>query len=181
MASIAQTTVPDDALLKTYRGGKHPERWGHYGDCFSVSVNHPVTLGEFVCSFYTSPVFRIERWVLRVLVAAASTDEQARAVAEGRGDTFAVWTVGERTADQLLMCDQYGKTRSWFRVVPQGQRGTVLQFGSAVAAKRAETGSRKMSHGFGVLLGFHRLYSRVLLAAARRRLVVGSHTENTRS
>jgi hypothetical protein len=127
-----------------------------------------VSLSEFVFAFYTSPVFRIERLLL-FLVGADSTDEQARAVAEGRGETFAVWTVGERTVDQLLMCDRYGKTRSWFRVVPRASGGTVLQFGSAVAARPTEMDSVKMSRGFGVLLGFHRLYSRVLLAAARRR------------
>lgn len=172
MRGIAQLPVADDALLKTYRGGGHPERWGRYGDCFSVPVDRAVTLSEFVFAFYTSPVFRIERWILRVLVRAPSSDEQAREIAEGRGDTFAVWTVGARTADQLLMCDRYGKTRSWFRVVPQ-TGGTVLQFGSAVAANRAETGSMKMSRWFGVLLGFHRLYSRVLLGSAMRRVMAG--------
>jgi hypothetical protein len=162
-------------LLKTYRGGKHPERWGHYGDCFSVQVDSSVTLGQFVFAFYTSPVFRIERLILRVLVGAASSDAQAREIAEGRGTAFAVWTVGERTATQLLMCDRYGKTRSWFRVAPQAAGGTLLQFGSAVAARPAKAESVKMSRGFGVLLGFHRFYSRVLLAAARRRvLAVGT-------
>jgi hypothetical protein len=167
---ITQEALADDALLKTYRGGKHPQRWGQYGDCFSVQVDGSVTLGEFVFAFYTSPAFRIERWILRVLVGAASSDEEARAVAEGRGETFAVWHVGARTEDQLLMCDRYGKTRSWFRVVPQDSGSTLLQFGSAVAARRAEAGAMEMSRGFGVLLGFHRLYSRVLLAAARRRV-----------
>ena len=103
MRGIAQQPVADDALLKTYRGGGHPERWGRYGDCFSVHVDGSVTLSQFVFAFYTSPVFKIERWILRALVGAPSTDEQARAVAEGRGDTFAVWTAGARTPTQLLM------------------------------------------------------------------------------
>ena len=171
MRGIAQRPVAEDALLKTYRGGKHPERWGHYGDCFSVLVDGSVTLSQFVFAFYTSPVFRIERLILQVLVGAPSTDEQAREVAEGRGDSLAVWTVGERTPTQLLMCDRYGKTRSWFRVVPHASGGTLLQFGSAVAARPGEMDSVKMSRGFGVLLGFHRLYSRVLLAAASRRVL----------
>lgn len=169
MSDIAQCPVADDALLKTYRGGKHPERWGNYGDCFSVSVDRAVTLGEFVLAFYTSPVFRVERWVLRVVAGAASTDGEARALAEGRGGSFAVWLVGARTVDQLLMCDRYGKTRSWFRVVPLAAGGTVLQFGSAVAGRPRGDEAWGMSRSFGVLLGFHRLYSRVLLAAAVRR------------
>jgi hypothetical protein len=171
MSSVVQQSLADDALLKTYRGGKHPERWGHYGDCFSVHVDVSVTLSQFVFALYTSPVFRIERWILRVLVAVPSSDEQAREVAEGNGETFAVWKVGERTATQLLMCDRYGKTRSWFRVVAQASGGTVLQFGSAVAARPADMESVKMNRGFGVLLGLHRLYSRALLAAARQRVL----------
>jgi hypothetical protein len=97
MSPVIQQTVPDDALLKTYHGGRHPERWGHYGDCFSVQVDGPVTLSQFVFAFYTSPVFRIERVIL-LLVGAPSIDEQAQAVAEGLGDTFAVWMVGKLRA-----------------------------------------------------------------------------------
>ena len=171
MPAIAQCPVAEDSLLRTYRGGKHPERWGHYGDCFSVPVDRAVTLSKFVFAFYTSPVFRVERWILRVVAGAASTDGEARALAEGRGEAFAGWTVGARTVDQLLMCDRYGKTRSWFRVVPLAARGTVLQFGSAVAGRPRGDGAWGMSRSFGVLLGFHRLYSRVLLAAAVKRRV----------
>jgi len=169
MPAIAQCPVAEDSLLRTYRGGKHPERWGHYGDCFSASVDRAVTLGEFVLAFYTSPAFRMERLILRVLARAASTDGEARELAGGRAETFAVWTVGARTLDQLLMCDRYGKTRSWFRVVPLAAGRTVLQFGSAVAGRPRGDGAWGMSRSFGVLLGFHRLYSRALLKAAVRR------------
>lgn len=169
MPVIAQCPVADDSLLRTYRGGKHPERWGHYGDCFSASVDRAVTLSEFVLAFYTSPVFRVERLILRILAGAASTDGEARALAEGRGESFAVWTVGARTVDQLLMCDRYGKTRSWFRVVPLAASGTVLQFGSAVAGRPRGDGAWGMSRTFGVLLGLHRMYSRALLKVAARR------------
>ena len=132
MPVIAQCHVAEDSLLRPYRGGKHPEGWGHYGDCFSVSVDRAVMLGEFVLAFYTSPVFRMERLILRILTGAASTDGEARALAEGRVESFAVWTVGGR---------------------PRGD------------------GAWGMSRTFGVLLGLHRIYSRVLLAAARQRVM----------
>jgi hypothetical protein len=78
---------------------------------------------------------------------------------------------GERTATQLLMCDRYEKTRSWFRVVSVDGGRTVLQFGSAVAAsRRRATGAMSMGWGFRSLMAFHVLYSRVLLGAARRRV-----------
>jgi hypothetical protein len=151
----------------TYRGGERPERWGRYGDCFAVTVHRVVNLAEFVFAFYSSPVFRIERLMLRVLLGAPSSDSDARAVAEGSGGSFAVWYVGERTATQLLMCDRYERTRSWFRVVPMSGDRTLLQFGSAVAARGVETRPGSRGGGFRLLLGFHVLYSQALLHAAK--------------
>jgi hypothetical protein len=49
--------------------------------------------------------------------------------------------------------------------------GTRLYFGSAVVPLRdAKTGGTRMGPLFRALLGFHRLYSRVLLRAAAKRL-----------
>ncbi len=132
-----------------------------------------MALGEFVYAFYTSPVFRLERAILRLL-KLPSTDAQARAVAEGTGHAFAAWRVGQRTGTQLLMCDVMGRTRSWFAVMPSGtpdQPATVLQFGSGIAATiDAATGQRRRSLGFRLLGGFHIAYSQVLLRAATARL-----------
>jgi hypothetical protein len=163
--------VPHDALLNTYRGGRRPELWGRYGDCFTVRVDRAVTLSQWVFAFYTSPLFRIERLVLRVLAQAPSNDQQARDVAEGRRETFAVWLVGARTQDQLLMCDRYGKTRSWFRVIPDAAGATALQFGSAVAARQAPDGAAGLDGGFKVLLPLHKIYSRLLIGAAKNRAI----------
>jgi hypothetical protein len=160
--------VADDALLKTYRGGLRPERWGKYGDCFSVTVDRVVSLADFVFAFYTSPVFRIERLLLRAFIGTSSSDSDARALADGSAASFAVWYVGKRTATQLLMCDRYERTRSWFRVVPLNGGRTRLQFGSAVAAARdGRTGAMALGGTFQLLLGFHVLYSRALLRAAK--------------
>ncbi|HME41196.1 MAG TPA: hypothetical protein VKG63_19730 [Steroidobacteraceae bacterium] len=167
MFSIARETVPEDALLKTHRGGAHPERWGRYGDCFSVTVDGTARLADFVFAFYTSPVFRIERLMLRALAGAPSDDADARRLADGSAASFAVWNVGERTATQLLMCDRYERTRSWFRVVPVDGGRTRLQFGSAVAARERATGTAAMSGRFRLLLGFHVVYSQLLLHAAK--------------
>jgi hypothetical protein len=172
MYVISQEPVPDEALLKTYRGGTHPERWSGYGDCFAVTVDQTVGLAEFVYCFYTSPVFRIERGILTFLAGAPSRDEDARAVADGSGRTFAIWRVGERTPTQLLMCDRYERTRSWFRVVPMEGGSTRLQFGSAVAVRHEQhTVTSQRSGSPGVLLRFHLLYSRILLHCAKKRVI----------
>jgi hypothetical protein len=80
MFSVKRESVPDEALLRTYRGGLHPERWGNYQDCFAVNVAQRVNLDDFVFAFYTTPVFRLERLILRVAIGTGSTDADARAV-----------------------------------------------------------------------------------------------------
>ncbi len=176
MSNVTRESVPADALLMTYRGGPHPERWGRYADCFSVSVERAVTLPEFVFAFYTSRIFKAERLVLKALLGASSTDAQALALATGSENSFAVWRVGDRTATQLLMCDQYQRTRSWFRVVPLDNDSTRLQFGSAVAERSGRQGSsREMGFAFGLLLGFHVVYSKALLWAASVSVTKNSH------
>ena|SRR6266850_151549 len=72
MHTVLQGPLPEDPLLKTYRGGKHPELWGAYGDCFSASIDRSVSLAEFVVAFYIAPVFRIERLILHVLAGSPS-------------------------------------------------------------------------------------------------------------
>jgi hypothetical protein len=171
MAAISRESVPEDSLLRTFRGGAHPERWGRYADCFAVRIDRNVTLAQFVFAFYTSPLFRIERGLLRLLINAPSSRAEARAVADGASDKFAAWYVGERTATQLLMCDRYERTRSWFRVETESAGGTRLLFGSAVAAKRGDRADApQRAAAFSLLLSFHVLYSRALLRAAKANL-----------
>ena len=169
MFSVTQGAVPEDASLKTYRGGAHPDCWGESGDCFAISVDRVVSLAEFVFAFYTSSVFRIERVFLRFLAGAPSTDADARQLADGSGTSFAVWRVGERTATQLLMCDRYERTRSWFRALPLSDGKTLLRFGSAVASRSGgQPATRAGVSVFRLLLKFHVMYSQVLLHAAKR-------------
>jgi hypothetical protein len=175
MFPVTQDAVPHDSLLRTYRGGARPECWRGQGDCFAVCVDRGVSLADFVLAFYTSPAFRVERLILGLLAGAPSTDAQARQLADGAGISFAVWRVGERTTTQLLMCDRYERTRSWFRVMPLNEGKTLLQFGSAVASRsgpRATPGAS--SFLFRLLLRFHVLYSRILLQAAKRGLMRNS-------
>jgi len=125
-----------------------------------------------VTAFYTTGLFRLERWILRLAVARPSTDEEARQLAYRERDTFAAWSVEARAADQLLMRDFTGRTRSWFMVSTiDGMPGTRLYFGSVVEPLRDPmTGGQSLGPVHGPLIGFHKLYSRMLLGAAARRL-----------
>lgn len=103
-------------------------------------------------------------------MARPSHDGEARALAHGQRDAFAAWSVEGRVGNQLLMCDFQSRTRSWLMVEP-GAASTRLYFGSGIVPRiDPATGEKRMGPGFRALLGFHKLYSRALLAAARSRL-----------
>jgi hypothetical protein len=156
---IKSGPAPAEALHTKY------ERGGAYTDCFTTEIPGHVSHAQFVEAFYTSRVFKLERLILKWLVDKPSTDVEAKELAAGARDRFAAWTVEDRSTDQLLMCDYLSQTRSWLMVAAcERDRlpATRLHFGSVVTSVRR--------FPFNMLLGFHRLYSRVLLNSARARL-----------
>jgi hypothetical protein len=164
MSGVSPCPIPDGSLLAAY-----PPR-GAYADCYATTVDSAVAMDRYVAAFYTTRLFKLERFVLR-LASRPSTDADAGQLARGAVDRFAAWTVEARSDDQLLLCDYTGRTRSWLMVEPLEHGGTRLYFGSAVVARGRRDGERPaLGFPFAALLGFHRLYSRALLAAARARL-----------
>jgi hypothetical protein len=164
MASIESCAIPLNGLLSSYLGGDG------FADCYTTSVAGVVSHAEFVSAFYSTPLFKVERWILRWTVSKPSTDADAERLAKGVSQSFAAWHVEARTEDQLLLCDFLGNTRSWLMVASHPDR-TQLFFGSAIVARQdRKTGQRRLSWTFRALLGFHRLYSKMLLSAARSRL-----------
>jgi len=162
MAAVNEAELPPDALLRRYVGGRG------YTDCFVTTVPGAVSQAAYIEAFYTTPLFKLERLVLALLVARPSTDAGARALAAGEADAFAAWTVEAREADQILLCDFQGATRSWLMSVAESPEGsTRLYFGSAIVSRRSGAG---MSLFFRALLPFHRLYARALLWSAVQRL-----------
>jgi hypothetical protein len=164
MPLIQSCAIPDGGLLHSYLT-EHG-----FADCYTTALEGAVSHEEFVTAFYTTWLFKVERWILRWAVSKPSTDRDAEQLARGLSTSFAAWRVEARGNDQLLMCDFLGNTRSWLMVASQYGR-TQLYFGSAIVARRdPKTGQRKLGWTFRALLGFHRLYSRMLLRAARSRL-----------
>lgn len=174
MFGIEASPIPEAALLVKYQKGSTSEKSQAYADCYSVEVRGMVALSDLVFAFYTTPVFKVERIILKYLVGKASNDSDARKLADDSIDSFAAWTVEQRTEHQLLMCDFQGRTRSWFMVTPAvnvSDTRTVLWFGSAVVPRNSrKTGQKELGSAFTLLLGFHKLYSKVLLYAAKLRL-----------
>lgn len=165
---IEAAPLPAKALLARYR------ETGAFTDCYRVEIAGEVAFAAFVEAFYHSPAFRPERWLLAWLARRPSAQTDARDMAEGRRDVFAAWTVEARAEQQVLLRDFTGRTRSWLMVEAvdstEGAR-SGLYFGSAVVPKSDPRGGPpRLGWMFSALLGFHRLYSRVLLAAAARGL-----------
>ena len=164
MLKVSTPPLPIDALLRRYIDGS-----GHHTDCFTITVPQLVDLPQFVEAFYTAPLFRCERIVLKFAAKRPSTDEGAADVANGRATRFAAWGVEDRSEYQLLMCDMASKTRSWF-MAREVSGGTQLYFGSAVTINQK---TKKLGFLFNALLPLHKLYSRALLKSAVTRLSQG--------
>lgn len=157
MPWIRSAPLPPDALLASYSS------CGAYTDCYSVRLDRPASLGDFMAAFYTTGIFKLERWLLASILRFPSSDEEAKSLARGEVVRFSAWHVEARQADQAVLAA--GRTRSWLMVAPSGQC-TTLFFGSAIVPRRRGG----LGWQFTLLLGFHKLYSRILLRAAARRL-----------
>ena len=171
MPHIHPRPLPPHALLTKYANT------GAYTDCFVTEIARTVSHAEFVEAFYTGGLFKVERFLLRVLISKPSTDLQARQLASRELNAFAAWRVEARAVDQLLLCAIDGRTRSWLMVSAAEVPGrTRLYFGSALLPKPTPvnstnaTGKPSLGFVFKALLGFHNWYSRALLGAAAARL-----------
>ena len=166
MLPIETCAVPADTFLYSYCAN------GAYTDCYCTEIPIQITFPEYVFAFYTTPLFKLERWILTWSVSKPSTDMQASELADCQRETFAAWTVENRNEREMLMCDFQGRTRSWLSVIPMEHSRTRFYFGSAVVPMRsATTGRASLGFIFQVLLGFHKIYSRLLLYSARSKLL----------
>ena len=165
--TIRSCALPANAFLRRH------DHAGGYTDCFVAKASGRISLSRYVEVFYTTGLFKAERAILS-LAGQPSSDSQAREVAAGTALTFAAWRVEDRAEDQLLLCDITGRTRSWFMVAPAPDEATdktLLYFGSAITAvPQGATGRITIGPLYRSLTGLHILYSRALLAAAKRRM-----------
>lgn len=164
MPTIENRALPPQSLLRRYAAS------GAYTDCYTTAIARPLALPAYVEAFYRGAAIRLERQLIGWLMGWPSTDEDVRRLAHGEAERFSAWRVEDRRDDQLLLSDVSGRTRSWLMCRPD-DGGTRLFFGSAVVPRTdPTTGEPAMGRLFKPMLGFHRLYSRLLLSAARARL-----------
>ena len=167
MFTVQPCEVPLNSLLRKYKDATG------FADCYVSQVPGLVTQAAFIEAFYTSPLFKIEKTLLQVLASKPATDGDARALAGGLAIRFSAWRVVAQSPSELLLADFTGRTRSWLMAVPAPMGNdppdTLLYFGSAVVPLSRQ-GTQSMGWLFHALLGFHRLYSRLLLSAASKRV-----------
>lgn len=155
---ISERDAPHGSLIATYAAAE-----GHYTDAFAVALPD-VALPTLIEAFYTTPLFKLERLVLRVFGRVRSTDAQARALAADTAEQFAVWHVEGRREDEILLADKSGRTKSWLSV-----RDGHVWFGSVVVPVERK-GKLVLGPVFDSLLGAHQMYSRALLSGTVQRL-----------
>lgn len=158
MPSVQAIPPPAGTRLQHYAAS------GAYADCYAATIAGEVSLAAFMAAFYTTPIFKLERWLLARFLHVPSTDQEAQLLAQGSRTHFSAWTVECRESHQALLAA--GRTRSWLMVAsgPAGTKTTTLFFGSAIVPY--ERG--RLGWQFHALLPFHKAYSRILLAAAIR-------------
>ena len=158
-AGVTEAALPPGALLGRYQAANS------YTDCFVATVPGCIAQAAFIEAFYTTTLFKLERLALAVLLRRPSSDPEVRRLATGQASGFAAWTVEAREAEQILLCDFMGASRSWLEDSVAG--ATTLYFGTALLPP---PGRDRLGAGFRALIPFHRPYARALLRSAVRRL-----------
>ncbi|MFC3151425.1 hypothetical protein ACFOEK_10345 [Litoribrevibacter euphylliae] len=167
MSEVQRSALPDSAL------SKHYEAKGAYTDCFFLDVPQKVSFEEYVEAFYTTPLFKLERKILALVVRKPSTDGQAKALAKGERTQFSSWNEEARGENQILMSDFMNKTRSWLKtedISDDQQTKTRLYFGSVVVPPQTKNGPGEFGFLFHATTGLHVVYSKALLKGAGKRL-----------
>lgn len=167
MFSIEKSAIPTNSLLASYTGEG-------YADSYCTELPGHISMEDYVFNFYTTTLFKLERFILTWSVLRPSNDNQAKELARGQTIKFAAWTVENRKGNELLMCDMLSRTRSWLMVKHSGtkeQPRTQLYFGTAVVpAAKLTTGRSSIGLFFIALLPFHKIYSVLLLYFAKQKI-----------
>lgn len=169
---IAECIIPEKSVLHPQNSRYSPEY--HYTDSFycdfSSDGSENISFENYIYSFYTSSVFKLERFILRLFLRKSITDQMAGELAKGERQSYAAWNEEFRDGDQLLMADFMGSTKSWF-MLERGANGSRLYFGTVVMSKKDRQGRVKPPMPFFQwTVPAHKFYSKALLWSAKRRL-----------
>jgi hypothetical protein len=168
------TAVPvpstiDAPALKPLVEHEHPL---HIDVC-QIQLPFTVSTRDFARAFFTSPVFQVERRILKLAGAGmAVTDKEIVEMNFVPGDRVATFGVIEydqrsETTDEILFrWDKEVMGHSWLQAKPStdGTSGTTLRFGSILNLEKAGYLAR-------LFLPIHLMYAQIVLSATRRELI----------
>ncbi|KAG9413773.1 hypothetical protein AC1031_012994 [Aphanomyces cochlioides] len=132
-----------------------------YVDVYETTLSRPTTVQELARAFFESPVFQVERRVLKLAGAGEVTDEAIQALNFEPGDAVATFQVVENAPGEILLCWSDKETvngHSWLALT---ENGTTVLFGSTI---------RNDSLFVRLITPLHCMYAKIVLASARYEL-----------
>ncbi|MTI09151.1 hypothetical protein [Curvivirga aplysinae] len=166
MTEVKETAIPLNSFMNFYH-----ESPGHHADAFVGQIDGIVTLEDYILAFFDSPIFRIERSILSLFLLRRIKQSEIKELASGRSQQFALWKTKKRNEEELLLEVGDSQIRTWFHTEQEQSNKTKLYFGSAIVP---DTTSKNAKEGIGFtfrfFMGFHKLYSRILLQSALKKL-----------
>jgi hypothetical protein len=158
---------PEGAFIRQYT-----TTLGGYSDCYYIDIQQDVSLSDYILTFFSTPIFRMERLLLNLVPSGRSNEQCVLDLAAGTGNKMAGWKTENRDDNQLLLAVGDGPIRTWLMV--QGSpssKTTRLYFGSAaLPTSMTKEGHPKLAIVFRLFAGLHIFYSRLLLWWAARDL-----------
>jgi len=91
---VVRCEIPEGSLLQRCVSE------GVFADCYCTALPVRVSHAEYVEAFYTTAVFKAERWLLKWALSRPSSDRDAHQRAIGASHTFAAWRVEGRDANE---------------------------------------------------------------------------------
>ncbi|EFC40903.1 predicted protein [Naegleria gruberi] len=124
---------------------------------------------EMAQSFYSSPLFGLEKMILARIEPTFGNLENSKIEKMNFdiGENVSIFHVIEKKDDEILLRTPWGSL-SWMKVVRKSDSEYELNFGSGILTK-GHLGSKPM---FKVLIPFHAIYSRYLLAFTKRGIAI---------
>lgn len=144
-ASLRSSSITPEGLLGS---ASTPHK-----DSYSITKSSDESdIKNYARAFYTSPLFKIERLILKYGLGYSITDEQILNTDFNIGDKVLLWEVVGRTKDEVMLRFKHNDFSglTWMKIEED-----KLKFGSGL--DDATSISLKLS------LAFHYLYSRMLI------------------
>jgi hypothetical protein len=180
--TVSDSAVPSPVDAPTLKSLLEHDPPLHVDVC-QVDVPSRVSAREFARAFFTSPVFRLERKLLDIVgIGRSVSDDEINDMEFKMGDRvngFAVVDAVERPdiSDEVLFCwNPEAQGHSWLQAKPwtDAGDGTTLKFGSVV---NLEGGS----HVIKLMLPFHLMYAKIVLAATEQQFAQTAAAANDES